>query len=187
MASSVDSEAVFFSRIRAVGLGDADEAALRLQGITTVAGLAFACSYVPGGDDASFLQLADVVLGGGAAAGRVSAWRRLYFECYTVCAAELKLRLEQTGETPPRKIPPAERSARREAQRLRLPGVSLDGVLDFSDSLLDLLLQMLRTMSFSMLSGPDALLACKSCSIPRPNRLSVRTRLVTCDLHRIRP
>jgi hypothetical protein len=67
----------------------------------------------------------------------VALFRRLYFECFTSVQAELKLRLERTEDTPPRRLAVPERSARYDIQQAKLGGLVLRGELECADSLVD--------------------------------------------------
>eukprot|EP00972_Heterocapsa_arctica_P030160 4442944-Heterocapsa_arctica.AAC.1 len=54
-----------------------------------------------------------------------------------MAAADLKRRIETTGDEGPRKVPAVERYERRERVAARLQGLTLDGELDVSNRLLD--------------------------------------------------
>lgn len=137
-ASTLDSVAVFQQRAQTFGLNDVQVAAFENAGITSLAKLAFATSYHPGSsDDADFKAFVEATLGGPQPAGVMSSVRRLHFEAYTLCAAELKQRLEQTDESAPKRLPVAERAARRDEQKARLVGLCLENELDVADCLVD--------------------------------------------------
>ena len=53
--------------------------------------------------------------------------RRLFFESYSLAAADMQLRVERKDDSIPRKLANAERSARYEDQRRRLSGVDISG------------------------------------------------------------
>ena len=64
MSSFSESEPVFASRCLKVGLSEADIAKLKEQGITTLAKVAFCCSYTPGsGDDSELIRALKDALG----------------------------------------------------------------------------------------------------------------------------
>ena len=48
MAATIDSEAYFEARRRAIGISDVTAAAMRQRGFTTLSALAFSSSYTPG-------------------------------------------------------------------------------------------------------------------------------------------
>ncbi len=56
MAATIDSEAYFEARRRAIGISDVTAAAMRQRGFTTLSALTFSSSYTPGqADDAAFV------------------------------------------------------------------------------------------------------------------------------------
>ena len=135
---SLDSEAVFNERVVALGLQEHTEKFHRL-GWKTYGSLAFATSFVPGQtEDERFLK--DIVEAGLGDSGHhhKGALRRLFFESYTLAAADLKRKVEVTTDDAPRKVPAAERQERRDRVAIRLIGISLRGELDISNRLLDL-------------------------------------------------
>ena len=139
MAQTVDSQAVFSSRCAEIGLSQADVAALAAQGLTSFAKMAFACSYTPGSsDDTELIKLFTTILGAPPSVVQASLYRRLYFEAHTLAVEEFKYRVERPSDSAPRKLALAERSARHEAQVLRLTGVNIAGDLEPSHQLIDL-------------------------------------------------
>ena len=74
MSSFSESEPVFASRCLKVGLSEADIAKLKEQGITTLAKVAFCCSYTPGsGDDSELIRALKDALGVDPVLGQKSA------------------------------------------------------------------------------------------------------------------
>lgn len=141
---ALESEAVFFARLKAVGLGDEVVAKFREKGWTTLGAFAFSSSYTPGQtDDAPFKEVLRAVLAEpeGPQAALV---RRVFFEAYTMAAADLKKRIEKTDEDPPRRLPVAERSARHEKIAARLVGLHIEGELEPSHALVDKFVQMVE-------------------------------------------
>jgi hypothetical protein len=139
---SLDSQAVFEERVNALGLREHLEK-FRELGWTTYGSLAFATSFVPGqAEDERFLV--DIVEAGlgSRTHNHKGALRRLFFESYTLAAADLKRKVEVTTDDAPRKIPAAERQERRERVANRLVGVTLRGELDVSNRLLDLIVSI---------------------------------------------
>eukprot|EP00435_Cladocopium_sp_Y103_P057169 s612_g19.t1 len=100
--------------------------------------LAFASSYVPGAsDDSQFVDLVKKAIKRDPTLGELSGLRRLFSESYAATAAEMKSIVEQTDETPNRRLAPAERSESFEAQQKRLTVVKISGMLEPGDSLVD--------------------------------------------------
>ena len=97
----------------------------------------------PGQPEGQEFETSIIVPGLGAAdhADR-SALRRLFFEAYTLAAADLKRRVEATSEDAPRRVPTAEREERRSRVQARLTGLELKGELDCSNRLIDLAIEM---------------------------------------------
>lgn len=145
-SSLLDSKATFEARLQAFGVAPAHVAAMLASNVDTLAKLAFASSSQPGvGDDKPFVQMIHRVLGlneGDLDDGQLAPFRRAWFEAHTVSLSEMRQRVERTEESAPRKMPVPERSARLEAQRLRLLGVSITGNLVPSFSLIDFTMNM---------------------------------------------
>ena len=134
MASS--SEAVFFERVRELGLTDLVDT-LKARGWTTQGALAFATTYVPSqpNDDALMAQIITPLLGQDAA--RVPLVRRLWFEAYSATMVEIKQRVTGTAEGTSRKLTQPELIARRKATEAKVAGLKLRGELDVSDDLIN--------------------------------------------------
>ncbi|CAE7727675.1 SLC24A2, partial [Symbiodinium necroappetens] len=121
-----------------VGLAEADITKLKAQGITTLAKVAFCCSYTPGsGDDAELIRALKDALAVEPDLGQKSAFRRLYHEAFSVTTAEMKALVEQTDETAPRRLSVPERAERHTKIAKRLPGLDIRNRLEPSDSLVD--------------------------------------------------
>ena len=88
--AALDSRAVFQARARSFGLEDEDITALSANGWDTLGNFAFSCAYVPGSpDESAFLdKVVTPVLG--ADSPKAAALRRLFFEAYTMAAADLR-------------------------------------------------------------------------------------------------
>ena len=137
--SVVDSEAVFTSRAAAIGLSSDVIQLFKTGGIDTLGNLAFASSYVPGSsDDGPFVELVKKVLGRDGTIGEMAMIRRLFNEAYAATSAEMKTLVEQTDETPNRKLAAAERAERFSSQQKRLKGINMQGHMEPGDSLVDL-------------------------------------------------
>ena len=134
----MDSEAVFRNRGQHVGVTEAVLNLFKNNGITTMGQFAFASSYVPGAaDDKPFTDLVKKAISRDPTLGEIASLRRLFSESYAAAAAEMKTIVEQTDDTPARKLAPAERSERFEAQRKRLTGIKISGMMEPGDSLVD--------------------------------------------------
>lgn len=141
----LDSSAVFISRAEEIGLNRAEVTKLRTDGLDTYGKLAFACHDVPGQAQEQPLldlraRICEVVP---APQDRVPLIRRLFFQSYTLAAADLRTKLEKKDDDQPRKLAQAERAAAYTAQVRRLAGLDLVGELEPSHSLVDQVFQML--------------------------------------------
>ena len=123
MASLIDSEAVFSARLRASDLGGL-EPVFAARGWTTMSTFAFASSWVPGvGDDTAFQNAVLNPLLGRADHARAPKVRKLYFECYTMVAADIKSKIDAGPEdsSKVRKLAAAERKSRWETMKANYP------------------------------------------------------------------
>eukprot|EP00435_Cladocopium_sp_Y103_P050176 s2135_g15.t1 len=112
----------------------------RLAGISTMAHLAFA--FVRPGqefEEHRFDTWATTMNRGQAPTmGALASLRRLHFEAEVILTATLKASVEQPQDvTTPKPLPFAERTARLERIRTRFPGLSLEGIHEPSQALLD--------------------------------------------------
>ena len=141
----LDSEAVFVSRVEELGAVQPEINQMKLLNIATFGRFAFSASYTPGqADEGPLLALmANICQVDPAPQDRIPILRRIFFESYTLAAADLRARLEKRDDDQPRKLAQAERSARYAAQVLRLTGLDLVGELEPSHALVDLIFQML--------------------------------------------
>lgn len=104
MASLIESEAVFSSRLRACGL-EAYEAAFAAKGWKTLSTFAFASSWAPGsGDDTAFVNQVLRPILGGADHADTPKIRKLYFEAFTMVAADLRSKLEAGPDSDGQKV-----------------------------------------------------------------------------------
>ena len=141
---ALESDAVFFSRISALGLSEEVAGRFREKGWDTLGSFAVCSAYTPGqADDSAFQPVLQFLVGepDGANAALV---RRLFFEAYSMAAADLKKRIEKTDEDPPRRLPVAERSARHDKIAARLTGIKIQGELEPSHALVDKYVQMVE-------------------------------------------
>ena len=139
---SFDSEAYFSERINEVGL----QACLhQMQGFgwRTMSSFAFASAYLPGSqDDTAFKREVIERLTGDPESAHGPQLRRVFFEAYTMAAADVRRRVERRDEDTPRALPQVEREARRAALDARLTGLDLRGALDPANQIVDAAPQM---------------------------------------------
>jgi hypothetical protein len=121
MSSLVDSAAVFRSRCKQLQIPDAVVLAMEAKGWSTIGLFAYSTSYVPGApDDSAFKKdVLEAVLGQASAPG-AAAIRRLFYEAFSMAAAEVRAKSERSDEGP-KKIPVPERNARFQRLVLLLP------------------------------------------------------------------
>jgi len=126
MATLIESEAVFQARLKAMGLeGMIGEFTRRGWGKMST--FAFASSWTPGvGDDSSFKNKVLIPLLGTDDHADAPKIRKLYFESYTMVAADLKSKLDVGTEDAAKvkKLPIAERKSRWEAVKANYPNLN---------------------------------------------------------------
>lgn len=138
MAVSLDSKVVFKAHAARIGVETDVVDALVAAGIDTLAKLAFCSAYQPGGaDDAPLIRVLRDALQADPNAGQKAVFRRLHFEASTMNLAEMKAKIDRSDESAPKRLPPAERSARYDMQVKKLTGLSLVGELECSNALID--------------------------------------------------
>ena len=140
MASLSDSKAHFLSRAGEYDVPEPLLDNLRLAGITTLAHLAFA--FQRPGQEFEEQQFNDWVVrvnqNVAPSMGALAALRRLHFEAEIVLTATLKASVEQPQDlSTPKPMPYAERTARLDQIKRQFPGLSMDGVHEPSQALLD--------------------------------------------------
>ena len=124
----LDSVAVFHSRAKEIGLLDFEYEVLKEKNWHTFGNLAFSCNYQPnsGSNDEEFVKFAAAVTGAGLGSPpekRMPALRRLFFEAFTLAAADMRSRVERRGDEQPRSLALPERVVRNKEQKERLKGV----------------------------------------------------------------
>ena len=140
MSSFSESEPVFKTRCSQVGLDASDMECLVKAGVNSLAKVAFMTSYTPGsGEDKDLIAAFETAIGKPASLGQKSSFRRLFHEAFAVTTNEMKMLVERTDGTVPRKLSVPERAERFELIRKRLPGLSIRNRLEPSDSLVDAL------------------------------------------------
>lgn len=145
---AVDSQAVFVQRLGELKLG---EYADRFQelGWCSHGLFAFAAPSSSGGvmDDTTFVaKIAKPIFQfdeGADPPPKVAALRRLLFESHALTVGELRSRIERTDTDAPKRIPQAEREARKRVLREKLrPALLLEGELDPANCVVDRFMQM---------------------------------------------
>ena len=144
--ANLDSEAVFVERALELGLEQSELDVLKVAGWLSYARFAVSCHYSPGqADDLPFLRMAARVTGVGAAEppeNRLPVIRRLFWESFTLAAAEMKARVERREDDAPRRLAAPERTARHNEQQSRLAGIRIEGEREPAFGLIDRLVQM---------------------------------------------
>ena len=99
-----------------IGLRAEGLALLEQHGYISMGRFAFGSSYCPGsGDDAKFLEEIVAPVWGETANAKKKFARRLFFEAYTLAAADMKGKIDRTDGDPPKKMPKIERESRIDA------------------------------------------------------------------------
>jgi hypothetical protein len=143
--SVVDSETVFSFRARELGLSDGILDNMTALGWLTFGTFSFSCAYIPGHvHDQALVDSVIVPVLGGVNDPRAALLRRLFFESYTMTAADLKRKVERTEDDAPRKLPPVEVAARLLKVQADLAGLSIDEDMEPSQSLLHTMVQFVE-------------------------------------------
>lgn len=136
--AATDSKAVFANRCKAVGLSPTEIGALEVAGFDTYATLAFSSSFQPGSaDEAPFVKGVIKKVLNTADHPKAPILRRLFYEAYTLVAAELKKRVDRTEEDRPKVMPIQERAIRWTALKTRLVGMTFNEETEPSFHLID--------------------------------------------------
>lgn len=138
--SATDSTPVFKQRARLVGVPDEVVGKLVDSGLDTLAKYAFCSSYVPGqADERPFIDVVARALERDATVGELASLRHLLHEAYSMTGAELRQQVERQEDAPPKKLAQPERADRLRRQQAQLVGLRIEGVMEPSDRLVDLL------------------------------------------------
>ena len=130
MAAFSESGPVFKTRCAQVGLAPEDVEKLEKVGVNSLAKVAFMTSYTPGsGDDKDLISAFEAALGTPPNVGQKSSFRRLFHEAYAVTTSEMRMLVERTDESVPRKLSVPERSERFEVVSKRLVGLEVPSAL----------------------------------------------------------
>ena len=139
----LDSQAVFVARLKGVGIPQSMIDKFLSEEVTSLAKLAFLVGTQPGsGEDTAFVTAVAEILGFDEAhpipKGVLAALRRVWFEANTVAVNEVRQKMGRTEDSLPRKLPQPEREARRTLQQSKFPHMPLEGQLEPSHALIDL-------------------------------------------------
>jgi hypothetical protein len=144
--ATVDSSAVFKARALQVGIAAGDIVFLKNARLDTFAQYAFCSTYQPGGsDDGPLRTVLEASTGRVLTAGEMSAYRRLFYEAFTLAATDLKSKLDRGDDSITKRLPTAERHQRFLALQDRLKGVVLAGEKEPSDHLVDAFNEMFES------------------------------------------
>ncbi|CAE7424313.1 unnamed protein product [Symbiodinium sp. CCMP2592] len=142
--SLVDSEAAFTQRCQEVNAGTI-HTALRDNGVTTFASLAYACGTPQDRPTQTELDAFSTrILGAAPRLGDVSLLKRLIFESCTFVIAQLRQNVQGDASETPKKLPLAEKAARAADQKRRLAGVHIERDSVPSYALVDLCFHMIE-------------------------------------------
>ena len=139
MATGIESKAVFTERLRSLNISQAIQDAFQASGLETMASYAFGCAFQPGQpDERPLIALLAQVIGRNPSLGEASSLRRLFYESHALVITHMQSQVSRNSDDAPRKIMPAERAARHEAQQTRL-GLTLQmtGEYECSHQLID--------------------------------------------------
>ena len=108
---------------------------LKARGHTTYATFAFACDYTPSQADASVLinQLLKPIA---EDESQIPLLRMLWWESWGIATSDMKRMADGTEGEAPRKLTPAELSARRTGAESRLVGISFTPEIEVSDTVI---------------------------------------------------
>ena len=126
--SVADSEPVFRSRALACGFSAEEYDKFKHEGLGTMAMFAFSCNFSPGAaDDKPLMELGQKVLGQPLSIKQAAGMRRLFAECYSAVASDIKAQIESTDDGSVRKLPAADRAQRLKDQHARITGFAIRG------------------------------------------------------------
>ena len=141
-SAHVDSQAFFSARLLALGLTPFTDKFTRL-GFTTLGRLAFSSTFCPGLSDGAVLENDLVVkILGSSEHPDACQIRRLFYEAHTLATADLRRTVERDQDAPPRVLPNEERVSRRTSLASQLTGIKMEGELEPSNRLQDLVQDM---------------------------------------------
>ena len=155
-AQAIDSKAYFVARLKALGLDDLTQDFERL-GWTSMGSFAFSANYVPGrADEGPFIDEVVRPLFQEDNPPRKAMVRRLFFEAYSLSAADMNRKaLQPDDDDKPKKMPLAERAERFKHLEEKLVGLSLRGPLEPSNTMVDKFAAMEDTGAISYLKWEE--------------------------------
>ena len=147
-ANLSDSSHIFERRLQTLGFPDDFKKAFKDSGLSNLGSFAFAVA--PPGQAATDDKVNEFVArvmpaGRRATLGEASLIKRLCFESHTVLVSQIRADNDPSADPSARKMPASERTARIEAQWLRLVGLSLEGPLEVGFSVYDFCAGMLES------------------------------------------
>ena len=146
MAQILESEAVFADRARSFKITEEVITALKAKGWSTHGSYAFSCGHPPGASNEQLFvdSVLKAVLGDDGDPRRVmdAGLRRLFFESYTLCAADMRSKVERSGDDAPRKLPTAERNDRLDKLITKMSSLNIEGPNEPSNHLVDIVVSM---------------------------------------------
>ena len=150
----LESEASFEAQARRAGLTEAWLTAFRTNGLNRFSRLAYAIT-TPGvsptdAQVTAFLGTLRPLVA--PALVDLTAVKRLTFESQTLVIAGLRSSVQSPDDNATKRVAPAERTSRLEAQRLRLQGLDLTGPLECSHWLYDQFSTMLEAGELKYIS-----------------------------------
>ena len=140
MSTYTGDESVLRARAKQAKVADDVIQGIIDAGIKDLSGLAFCSAYTPGStDEAPLLAFLKDAIGRDPTLAEGASFRRLFHESYAVVAQELRTIVERTGDDAEvRKLTNVERAERHKKQQDRLVGLSIRGINEPSDALVDL-------------------------------------------------
>ena len=134
----IDSTAAFAERARRFGLPDDIIQSLTDANVGSFGSFAFVAVFNPAAlDDAPLSTAIENIIGTAPTAAQMAFFRRLHFEAHALTIADARIRVEQSEDAVPRRLPGPERAARYESQKTRLTGLVWSLTLEPSHRLLD--------------------------------------------------
>ena len=144
--ANLDSQAVFEARSLELGVTPTELTVIRDKNWAAYGKFAFSCHFAPGNaDEMPFIKMVAEVTGSGAnnpPEDRLPIFRRLFWEAYTMAAAEMRARVEQRDSDLPRKLAAPERATRHEDQQLRILSIKMEDEFEPSHALIDAVVQL---------------------------------------------
>ena len=135
---ALESAALFKKKVSQFGLNEYQDQFVAL-GWTNLAEFAFSANYQPGSpDDTPFIDEVVIPILGDANHPKKASLRRLFFEAFMTMAADAQHRATQTDDDQKiRKLPKEERELRMSQLKQELTGLSIEGPLEPSHTLIN--------------------------------------------------